>query len=143
MKKLFSAIIVVLISLSCSSDRIRNRNPYIPHYSFSITINANLPGYSALRSAMNPMRIPNNGQHPTLIVMKISNDEYRAWDANCPNQYPSACSIMTLNGVNAECPCDDIQYSLFTGVSTDGSGEYTMKPYRVEKMGADLIRISN
>jgi len=143
MKKFLLFVILIVLSLSCSSDRVRNRNPYIPNYSFSITINANLPGYSALRSAMNPMRIPDNGQHPTLIVMKISNDDYRAWDANCPNQYPSACSVMTLNGVNAKCACDDIEYSLFTGVSMDGTGEYTMKPYRVEIMGTDLIRISN
>lgn len=143
MKKFLPAITLILLSISCTSDRVRNRNPYIPNYNFSITINANLPTYSALRSAMNPMRIPDFGQNPVLIVMKISDTDYRAWDANCPNQYPSTCSIMNLNGVNAKCPCDDIEYSLFTGVSMDGTGEYTMKPYRVEIMGKDLIRISN
>lgn len=143
MKKFLLAVLIIVLSSSCSNDRIRNKNPYIPNYSFSITIDANLPTYSGLRSAVNPIKIPDNGQHPMLIVMKISNTDYRAWDANCPNQYPSACSQMSITGVNAKCPCDDIEYSLFTGVSTDGTGEYTMKPYRVEVMGTDLIRISN
>lgn len=143
MKKFLFIITIIILSLSCSSDTIRNKNPYIPNYSFSITIDANLPTYSGLKSAMNPIKIPDNGQHPTLIVMKISNDEYRAWDANCPDHRPSDCSIMNLNGIIAKCPCDDIEYSLFTGVSMDGSGEYTMKPYRIDIMGTDLIRISN
>ncbi|MFY0482800.1 hypothetical protein ACI6PS_09340 [Flavobacterium sp. PLA-1-15] len=143
MKKLLLAITVIILSLSCSSDSVRNRNPNIPNYNFSITINANLPTYSALKSAMNPMKIPSFGQNPVLIVMKISDTDYRAWDANCPDQRPTTCPVMELNGIVAKCPCDDIEYSLFTGVSMDGSGEYTMKPYRVEIMGTDLIRISN
>lgn len=143
MKNFLLAITIITLTLSCSSDRIRNKNPYIPNYSFSITIDANLPSYSGLRSAMNPIKIPDNGQHPTLIVMMISPTDYRAWDANCPNQYPSACSQMSLNGINAKCPCDDIEYSLFTGVSTDGTGEYTMKPYKIEVVGTNIVRISN
>jgi len=143
MKKFALLIPLLFLMLGCSSDRVRNKNPYIPNYNFSITIDANLPLYSGLRSAINPIPIPDSGPSPRLIVMKVSNTDYRAWDANCPNQYPSTCSQMSINGVNAKCPCDDIEYSLFTGVSTDGTGEYTMKPYRVEVIGTDLIRISN
>ncbi|RZK11299.1 MAG: hypothetical protein EOO46_07270 [Flavobacterium sp.] len=143
MKNFLIAITVILLCFGCSSDNVRNRNPNIPNYSFSLTINANLPTYSALKSAMNPIRIPSFGQNPPLIVMKISETEYRAWDANCPDQRPLDCEAMTLNGVTAKCACDDIEYSLFTGVSMDGSGQYTMKPYRIDIMGTDLIRISN
>lgn len=143
MKKLLLLFTIIIFSFACSSDRVRNRNPYIPNYSFSIVIDANLPLYSALRSAINPIIIADNGQHPTLIIMKISETDYRAWDANCPNQYPSSCSSMSLYRGNAKCACDDIEYSLFTGVSMDGSGEYTMKPYRIDILGTDIIKISN
>lgn len=143
MKKLLPIIAIIVISLGCSSDTIRNKNPYIPNYSFSIIIDANLPSYSGLKSAINPIKIPDNGQHPTLIVMKMSNTDYRAWDANCPNQYPTDCSQMSIHGVNAKCACDDIEYNLFDGVSIDGSGEYTMKPYKIESVGTDIVRISN
>ncbi len=144
MKKLLALFSIIMLILSCSSDSVRYKNPFIPNYGFSITIDANLPSYSKLQSAINPLLIYDgisgaNG----IIVMKISDTDYRAWEANCPNQYPSACSRMIINGVNAKCPCDDIEYSLFNGVGVNGQGEYTMKPYRVEVLGKNLIRVSN
>ena len=144
MKKLLALFSIIMLILSCSSDSVRYKNPFIPNYGFSITIDANLPSYSKLQSAINPLLIYDgisgaNG----IIVMKISDTDYRAWEANCPNQYPSACSRMVINGVNAKCPCDDIEYSLFNGVGVNGQGEYTMKPYRVEVLGKNLIRVSN
>jgi nitrite reductase/ring-hydroxylating ferredoxin subunit len=75
--------------------------------------------------------------------MKISDTDYRAWEANCPNQYPSSCSRMIIFGLNAKCPCDDFEYSLFNGVGMDDEAEYTMKPYRVDILGKNLIRVSN
>ena len=133
-----------LLLLNCSSDNTRNKNPFIPNYNFSITINANLPLYSGLQSPVNPVAVnEQNAGANGLIVMKISDTDYRAWEANCPNQYPSGCSRMTINGVNAKCPCDDIEYSLFTGVSEDETAQYTMKPYRVDVLGDNIIRVSN
>lgn len=144
MKKLLGLLSLTLFILSCSSDNIRYKNPFIPDYGFTITINANLPLYSGLLSAINPILITNENVGANgIIVMKISDTDYRAWEANCPNQYPSACSRMLIFGVNAKCPCDDIEYSLFNGVGVDGQGEYTMKPYRIDILGKNLIRVSN
>ena len=144
MKKTVTLISLVILILSCSSDSVRYKNPYIPDYNFTITINANLPTYTKLLSAVNPLLIFDGTSGANgIIVMKISDTDYRAWEANCPNQYPSACSRMVINGVNAKCPCDEIEYSLFTGVGIDGQGEYTMKPYRVDILGKNLIRVSN
>ena len=144
MKKILALLSLTLIILSCTSDNIRYKNPYIPDYSFSITIDANLPLYSGLLSPINPILISNENVGANgIIVMKISDTDYRAWEANCPNQYPSACSRMVIFGVNAKCPCDDIEYSLFNGVGINGQGEYTMKPYRVDILAKNIIRVSN
>ena len=144
MKKIVALLSIIVLFISCSSDNVRYKNPYIPDYGFSITIDANLPLYSGLLSAVNPILITNENVGANgIIVMKISDTDYRAWEANCPNQYLSACSRMVINGVNAKCPCDEIEYSLFTGVGIDGQGEYTMKPYRVDILGKNLIRVSN
>lgn len=144
MKKIIALLFSITLVLSCTSDNFRNQNPFIPDYNFSITIDANLPLFSGLQSAINPILITqaNIGANG-IIVMKISDTDYRAWEANCPNQFPSACSRMFINGVNAKCPCDDIEYSLFNGVGMNGQGEYTMKPYRVDILGNNLIRVSN
>jgi nitrite reductase/ring-hydroxylating ferredoxin subunit len=144
MKKIIAFLYLSLFILSCSSDNVRYQNPFIPNYSFAITIDANLPLYSGLLSPINPIRITNENVGANgIIVMKISDTDYRAWEANCPNQYLTSCSRMVINGVNAKCPCDDIEYSLFNGVGMDGQGQYTMKPYRVDILGNNLIRVSN
>jgi hypothetical protein len=43
---------------------------------------------------------------------------------------------MNIVGTNAICPCDDAEYSLFTGIA--GGKDYPMKPYRVLVSGSSL-----
>ncbi|MDD3003323.1 hypothetical protein [Flavobacterium sp.] len=144
MKKIFTVLSLLLFLLSCTSDNIRYKNPYIPDYAFSITIDANLPLYSGLLSPINPVLITNENVGANgIIVMKISDSEFKAWEANCPNQYLSSCSRMVINGLNAKCPCDNIEYNLFNGVGLNKEGEYTMKPYRVDILSPTIIRVSN
>lgn len=140
MKKCILFFLIPLF-LCCSKDENkRNQNPYIPSYNFSISLDTNLPLYSGLNTPVNPILVTNeNAGVKGIIVMKVSDTDFRAWEANCPNQYPQECSLMTINGLNAKCPCDGIEYSIFTGV---GAGPYTMVPYRVEVIG-DIVRVYN
>jgi hypothetical protein len=125
---------------SCSDGMQSYNNPYLPNYSFAITINKNLPLYNGLNSPINPIIIREATAGITgIIAMKISDNDYRAWELSCPNQVPTNCSKMTLNGLNAKCSCDNFEYSIFTGL---GNAPYPMKPYRVEVLG-DVIRIYN
>lgn len=142
MKKTLSLLLLVFLMTNCSDSSNSYKNPYLPNYGFSTALNLNLPSYSGLRSPINPQFIPDNGNGVNLIVMKISDTDYRAWDAYCPNQSPSACSLMGLNGINAKCSCDDAEYSLFTGIGTAGE-EYSMRPYRVEIIDQTNIRVYN
>lgn len=101
----------------------------------------NLPSYSGLNSPVNPIYISQDGAGVAgIIVMKVSDTDFRAWEANCPNHPPSSCSRMSISGVNAKCNCDNVTYSLFTGV---GEGKYSMKSYMVELMQGNSIRIFN
>ena len=72
------------------------------------------------------------------------NNQIMAWEANCPNQYPSSCSTLEINGVQAVCNCDEYKYSLATGqvLSNTNSESYPMKLYYSEKNG-NSVRISN
>lgn len=141
MKKiLLFAIATLFLATNCDSQNNRVNNPYLPNYSFSILINTNLPTYSGLNSAINPIIINDAATSISVIVMKVTDTDYRAWDINCPNQSPTVCSRMTIKGVNALCSCEKIEYSLFTGV---GTGNYSMKPYTVEVLGNNALRIYN
>lgn len=143
MRQLIVVFLATFLLVSCSSDNTRHKNPYLPNYSFSRIIDTKMPLHSALSSPMNPKFIPDDGQSGNLIVMKISDTDYRAFDATCPNQYPTNCSVMFVEGLNAVCPCDDIKYSLFTGVALEGGAEYPMKSFRIDIMGNGKIRIFN
>jgi len=142
MKKHFLYLLILPLFFCCSKDdNKRNTNPYLPDYSFSITIDPNLPLYSALKTPINPVLITSaNVGVNGIIVIKISDTNYLAWEANCPNQYQSDCSRMAIkNNTTAKCNCDNLEYSLLTGV---GGGNYTMKPYATEILGG-TIRVYN
>ena len=139
MKNFLFYLFLVGLLIGCSGDSVRNNNPYIPSYNFSYVINLNLN--TLLTIPVNPVVIT----EPTgisMIVMKITDTDYRAWNANCPNHAISSCSrlIIKEDKVNAKCTCENYEYSLFTGV---GSAKYTMIPYQVEVLGSDSIRIFN
>lgn len=141
MKKTF-ALLLLPVLLACSKDsEKRNVNPFLPDYSFSVSINRSLPQYQGLNTPINPVAVNVEGAGISgLIVMKISDTDYRAWEASCPNQYPTSCSKMSIkNSTTVKCSCEDFEYSLFTGV---GGGSYTMKPYKYELQGT-TIRIYN
>ena len=140
MKKFILILLLFGILIGCSDDKGRTVNPYLPNYAFSFIVNMNLPLYSGLVSPVNPIRITDSASNITIIVMRVSGNDFRAWDANCPNQYPTPCSLMTVSSPNAKCGCEDFEYSLFTGI---GGGDYSMKPYYVEVLGNNSIRIYN
>ncbi len=140
MKRFVFAFLIFGLLLACSGNDTRYRNPFLPNYNFSMSVNLNLPLYSNLASPIFPMKLTDPSTGTEIIAMKISDTDYRAWDSSCPNQYPAACSRMEINGVNAKCSCEDYEYSIFNGV---GDGEYTMRPYRVEVIDPKLIRIYN
>ena len=142
MKKFLSLLMISMLIPACSHDsEKRNKNPYIPSYGFSINLDTNLPSYSPLAIPLNPIIVTTGGTGVSgIIVMKISDGDYRAWEAACPNQYPASCSTLKISGAtNAKCDCENFTYSLFTGV---GSGQYTMIPYHVQVSGT-VVKVSN
>lgn len=143
MSRIFYGVILVLfISLtSCESDSVRERNPFVPNYPFSVTINMELPMYSQLMYPSNAILVTIGGVGANGIIIFNAGGNYRVYEANCPNQYISNCSRLEIEGIKAVCPCDELEYSLFTGVPS-GEGQYTLIPYRVEQHG-NTLRISN
>ena len=141
MKKMIFMCFYFMIFMSCDKSATANRNPFVPYIPFSVTLNLNLPSYTNLNSNVNPLLItdPNVGVSG-LIVMKVSDGDFRAWEANCPNHAPSSCSRMSISGLNSKCSCDDKVYSLFTGI---GDSQYPLIAYRVDILGNNSIRISN
>lgn len=142
MKKSLLSVAFFLVFMSCDQDsNRRNNNPYIPIYSFSATLNLNLPAYNGLLSNQNPISVIVDGDI-NFLIMKVSDNDYRAWNGNCPNQSLTTCSRLSISGLNAQCNCEDaFLYSLFTGTATNAV--YPMVNYRVETLGNNTIRVFN
>lgn len=143
MKRIIGTFLALLLLTSCTKSEFRNTNPNIPNYNFSVTINESLPLYSGLKTPINPIYIGEaNVGFRGIFVMKVSDGDYRAWEASRPNQNINECTkALGLEGAtNAKCKCDGEVFSLFTGV---GTGKYTLKPYRVEVLDAQTIRVFN
>jgi hypothetical protein len=51
---------------------------------------------------------------------------------------------MTISGIEATCPCtdDNNKYNIITGQPISGNGQYGLKAYRAERVGA-IVRVSN
>lgn len=141
MKKLFALFIAVIAISGCSKEeRRRNTNPFIPNYNVNIEINLNLPSYSNLRYVSGTKHITDNGAGLNgIIVYNADGNNFKAYEATCPNQIPTTCSVMQIEGLYAVCPCDNVKYSLIDGY---GPAEWPLLAYRVEKRG-DILRIYN
>jgi nitrite reductase/ring-hydroxylating ferredoxin subunit len=139
MKKIAFVFLLSLVFPACDGGRFNNNNPFVPNFSFSVDINVNLPTFSSLQFPSNAIYIPQGVAGARGIIVFNSGSGYYAYDAACPNQPISSCSTMVINGIYAVCPCDEEQYSLFTGL---GSLQYPMKRYRVE-VNLPIIRVFN
>jgi nitrite reductase/ring-hydroxylating ferredoxin subunit len=142
MKKFLFVLVFLGIIMGCEKDsNRRNNNPYIPNYGFSAILNLNLPAYSGLLSNLNPISVTVEGDI-YFLIMKVSDNDYRAWNGNCPNQALTACSRLSISGLNGQCNCEDaLIYSLFTGTAQNAA--YPMINYRVEVLGNNTIRVFN
>lgn len=141
MKQIFS-IILVLLFISCDKDKAVNNNQYLQNISFSKEINTNLPQYNSLKFPGNSVLITDAGAGiQGIIVVAAGVNDYRAWEASCPNQYPVACSRLTISGGYAKCSCENSEYNIYVGSGTNGE-QYSLKQYKTEILG-NIIRVYN
>ena len=80
------------------------------------------------------------------FIINAGFNQFRAFEASCPNHEPNDCSTMNLNGQVATCSCEDYEYSLFTGQMLnrpeDNNRYYDMLEYHTSFSGATVV-ISN
>lgn len=143
MKKIFLILSCVMVLGCTKNDTIYNCN-FLLDVGINFTVNLNLPQFNQLNFIGNSVRVEEIGNEG-IILVRANADSILAWDGADPNHSPSACSAMTISGLNAVCGCDDgNEYSLITGVTfNDNPQPCTLKPYRVEFIGNNTYLVSN
>src|SRR5690606_35385479 len=133
MNKPLVLLLLLFGMVSCEpDDEIRN-NPYFTEVSFRLNINLNLPEYNSLNFPGNSYTSYNHGING-VVVYNINNNQYTAFELSDPNHQLSNCSRLTVQGIIATCSCGDgNSYNILTGELSSGTGQYSLKPYRVRK----------
>ena len=142
MKKilLFLPVFILFMSCSGSDDDYRN-NPNLPDVNFNFQLNLNFAEYNDLQFPGNSFATYNYGVRG-VVIYNINSSQYVAFELSDPNHPPNNCSGMIVDGVIATCGCDDNQYNVITGELVEGDGDYTMKPYRVQRSG-NMLEVFN
>lgn len=137
-------LISSLVVFSCSRDNNINNCNFLLDVSVNTTINLNLPQFSQLINTGNPVKIEGLG-NGGIIVIRVNSQTIRAWDGADPSRPFSNCSVLTINGVNAESDCgEDIVYNLITGQSIGQNQQpCTLKEYRADFVGNNQYIITN
>ncbi len=143
MKKIL-LILSCVVFFTCSKNDNNNNCNYLLKLGFSTSVNLNLPQFNQLQFPVNAVRLEGFGNEG-IILVRINSSTLVAWDGADPNHTPSACSALTIDGLNGVCGCGDgNEYSLVSGqLVSDTNQPCTLKPYRVEEIGNNIYIISN
>jgi hypothetical protein len=143
MKKL-SLLLVLYLLLGCNKSDDNNNCNFLLNVGVNLTVNINLPQFSQLQFANNPVRVEGQGNEGLILIRGIG-ENILAWDGADPNHSPGPCSALQLNGIDAECGCDDGNiYNLVTGQLVSQTNQpCTLKPYRVESLGNNTFLVTN
>ena len=78
------------------------------------------------------------------VILFNLNEQIIAWEASCPNEFPSDCSKMEISSLQSECKCNGNKYSLATGQILNPNSEkiYPMLSYKTIRNG-NSIKIYN
>ncbi|MFL9845346.1 Rieske (2Fe-2S) protein [Flavobacterium rhizosphaerae] len=146
MRKILMLFACLTLFMACSDDGFSNNNPYLPNYNFSVDIDFSLPLYNDLNFVGNAVPITIEGIGINGIVVMKTGSGFVAYELSCPNQELTNCSVLTIDGINVVCPCDGVEYSLYTGLpaaNTEADLKYSLKPYRIQIISDTYIRVSN
>lgn len=142
MNKPLITLLLLIGMISCEPDDEIRKNPYLTDVNFRLNINLNLPEYNNLNFPGNSYTTYNHGLNG-VVVYNINNNQYTAFELSDPNHQLSNCSRLTVQGIIASCSCGDgNSYNILTGELSTGTGQYSLKPYRVRKSG-NMIEVYN
>lgn len=142
MKSPFYFILILLIvNTGCKKDR--DNDLQVPLVATNVTININLPGYSALSNPGGWAYV--QGGSRGIIVYRSSTTDFSAFDRHCPYNVMEGCKVSVLEGSIAEDEeCCHSQFEIITGIPIAGEAERPLQSYRTHyNPNANLLRIFN
>lgn len=137
-------ILIIAICLTgCENDDVRQNNPNLLNIQFDIVLNLNFPQYSQLNFAGNAIYVGGQGIGNDGIIVVNTGSGFVAWDASDPNEFPSNCTRLQINGLTASSTCPSPNsYSLVTGQPLEDGLQFPLLSYRVSPSDGS-VRVFN
>jgi nitrite reductase/ring-hydroxylating ferredoxin subunit len=129
--------------LAC--DGTSNRHP-VPYVFVNESVFVNSPSAYDLQF-VGGTHVRADWGHGGLVIYRRTNfgdaNDFGAYDLRCPNHVSMPCgAAIVVDGLYAECSCDNQRFLLFDGSATDGSTTWGLLPYQVQFDGVRLT-VSN
>ena len=135
---------MLIVCMGCSKDNNSDPNcNFLVNLNVSTSLNLNLSQYNQLTFPNNPVYVPNEGNGG--LIVNNTGTGFVAFDAADPNHVFSNCSVLSINGLEGLCGCNDAnKYSLFTGQPLENTElRCGLTTYFVESNGNTLYISSN
>ncbi|GGG95308.1 hypothetical protein GCM10011416_11020 [Polaribacter pacificus] len=139
-KKIILSLLFLTALISCTKSSIEN--DLLPNITVNETVNLNLPKFINLQVPGGSAYI--SGGVNGIVIYKLNNNEFKAFDRACPHLPVSSCTQMVIkNTIKLVCPCDDSEFNILNGSPlTEGITHYA-REYLVTVFNANTLRITN
>ncbi len=136
-------ILLILLTVGSGCRNGDDDELFVPRVATDLTININLPGYSALSNPGGWAYV--NGGSRGIVVYRSSLTDFSAFDRHCTYQVLDGCKISVLDGIIAEdTTCCNSRFEIITGFPTEGPADRQLQPFRTQfNPNANLLRIYN
>ncbi len=142
MKRTIITFIFLLLAILPSGCRDPHENPYYPNAIIDITINLNKIDYYDLRVVSGFTYLTSDPMSTSrgIIVYRLSEDEFRAYDRLPPNNPNCHDANGNLTRLVVDFPfvvdnCNEIKYNIINGDLFEGDGVYPLIQYHTSFNG--------
>jgi nitrite reductase/ring-hydroxylating ferredoxin subunit len=138
MKNWLYIFLISCIFSACSKDN----NSNIPLVNVEITININNPSYNVIAVPGGWTYI--NGGSRGIIIYRVSNDQFNAYDRHCTFDSSNSCALVSIDATNITGldDCCGSKFLLTDGSVTNGPANLPLKQYQTSFDG-QVLRIFN
>lgn len=135
-------LLVVLLTTSCRDD---DENERVPRIQTDITLNLNLPEYNILLNPGGWLYL--TGGSRGIIVYRVNNDEFSAFDRHCTFNVPEACRVFVDEDsglIARDTLCCGSTFEIITGNVVEGPAQFQLQSFRTQfNQNTDQLRIFN
>ncbi len=135
---LFLSIIAIQ---ACNNDD--DELNQVPIVATDMTININLPGFSALQNPGGWVYL--NGGSRGIIVYRASLESFSAFDRHCTYRVQDGCQVVVDDGITAtDSLCCGAQFEIVNGLPITEPAERPLTTYRTQyNPNVNLLRVFN